>query len=149
MHVKLDADWLVCKIECIPQSGTFELDVPVEPTPPSRMQRMFEQALAARPVNVDGAEAIARVADNALHFEVRGLPAAVRGGEAAVFPEIAGVVDNPAPVRQQWNGETWTRELAALRAAQRQPRESAAGAARSTTAQPARGRAPQLRVAWR
>ena len=28
--------------------------------------------------------------------------------EALVFPEIAGVVDNPAPVRQQWNGETWT-----------------------------------------
>ena len=24
--VKLDADWLVCKIDCIPQSGTFELD---------------------------------------------------------------------------------------------------------------------------
>ena len=33
MHVKLDADWLVCKIECIPQYGTFELDVPVnQPT---------------------------------------------------------------------------------------------------------------------
>ena len=27
MHVRLEADWLVCKIECIPQSGTFELNV--------------------------------------------------------------------------------------------------------------------------
>ena len=107
MHVKLDADWLVCKIECIPQYGTFELDVPVN-QPTVAHTRLFEQALAARPANVIDAEAVARVADNALHFEVRGLPADVRNGEAEVFPEIAGVVDNPAPVRQQWNGETWT-----------------------------------------
>lgn len=107
MHVKLDADWLVCKIECIPQYGTFELDVPVNQSTVAHAA-LFGQALAARPVNVDGAEAIARVSDNALNFEVRGLPAAVRNAEAIVFPEIAGVVDNPAPVRQQWNGDTWT-----------------------------------------
>jgi len=107
IHVKLDADWLVCKIECIPQSGTFELDVSVhQPTVAHAAQ--FEEALATRPVNVEGTEAIARIADDALHFEVRGLPATVRGVHAEVFPEIAGVVDNPAPVRQQWNGETWS-----------------------------------------
>ena len=78
MHVKLDADWLVCKIECIPQFGTFELDVPVN-QPTVAHAAVFEQALAARPVNVESTEAVARVADNALHFEVRGLPAAVRG----------------------------------------------------------------------
>ncbi|HEU5134202.1 MAG TPA: thioredoxin family protein [Steroidobacteraceae bacterium] len=107
LHVKLDADWLVCKIECIPQSGTFELGIPVDqPTVAHAIQ--FAQALAARPEDVRGAESTARVADDALHFEVRGLPAAVRGTQAEVFPEISGVVDNPAPVRQQWDGETWT-----------------------------------------
>ena len=107
IHVKLDADWLVCKIECIPQYGTFELDVPVN-QPTVAHTDLFVQALAARPANVIDAKAVARVADNALHFEVRGLPSDVRNREAQVFPEIAGVVDNPAPVRQQWNGETWT-----------------------------------------
>jgi thiol:disulfide interchange protein DsbD len=28
LKVKLRADWLVCEVECIPQSGEFELDVP-------------------------------------------------------------------------------------------------------------------------
>jgi DsbC/DsbD-like thiol-disulfide interchange protein/cytochrome c biogenesis protein CcdA len=107
MHVKLDADWLVCKIECIPQSGTFELDVSVD-QPTVAYAALFEQTLAARPVNVDGAQATARVADNALQFEVSGLPATVRNGKAEVFPEIAGVVDNPAPILQRWNSETWT-----------------------------------------
>ena len=98
MHaLKLDADWLVCKIECIPQYGTFELDVPVD-QPTVAHTDLFEQALAARPANVIDAKAIARVADNALRFEVRGLPSDVRNREALVFPEIAGVVENPAPV---------------------------------------------------
>ena len=48
MHVKLDADWLVCKIECIPQSGTFELDVAVD-RPTTTHAALFGQALAARP----------------------------------------------------------------------------------------------------
>ena len=106
MHVKLDADWLVCKIECIPQYGTFELDVAVD-QPTVTHTDLFEQALAARPANAIDAKAIARVADNALRFEVRGLPSDVRNREALVFPEIAGVVDNAAPVEQQWNGDTW------------------------------------------
>ena len=107
MHVKLDADWLVCKIECIPQYGTFELDVPVAQATVAHAAQ-FAQALAARPADVEHAASSAQVADDALQFEVSGLPATVRGGQAEVFPEIAGVVDNPAPVRQQWNGETWT-----------------------------------------
>jgi len=107
MHVKLDADWLVCKIECIPQYGTFELDVPVNRATVAHTD-LFERALAARPPNVIDADAVARVVDNALQFEVRRLPADVQNVEAQVFPEVAGVVDNPAPVRQQWNGDTWT-----------------------------------------
>jgi thiol:disulfide interchange protein len=107
IHLKLDADWLVCKIECIPQSGTFELDVPVD-QPTVAHAALFGQALGARPVNVQNAIAIARVDKDALHFEVRELPAGVREQQAEVFPEIAGIVDNPAPLRQQWNGDTWT-----------------------------------------
>jgi thiol:disulfide interchange protein len=106
VHVKLEADWLVCKIECIPQFGTFELDVPVR-QPTVAHTALFEQALAARPPNAIDARAIARVGDNALHFEVQGMPTDVRNAAAQVFPEIAGVVDNPAPVQQQWDGATW------------------------------------------
>ena len=105
LHVRLEADWLVCKIECIPQSGSFELIVGQQPTVAHAAD--FARALALRPVDVRGADAIARIADNALHFEVRGLPAAVRNRTAAVFPEVPGVVDNPAPVTQRWEGDVW------------------------------------------
>jgi thiol:disulfide interchange protein/DsbC/DsbD-like thiol-disulfide interchange protein len=106
LRVRLEADWLVCKIECIPQSGTFELDLPVG-KPIATHAADFERALAARPVAQPGVAGEARVNGGALVFEVRGLPDALRGRHAAVFPEVAGVVDNPAPVEQDWDGDRW------------------------------------------
>jgi thiol:disulfide interchange protein/DsbC/DsbD-like thiol-disulfide interchange protein len=106
LQVRLQADWLVCRIECIPQSGSFEIRVSTD-QPTVSHAADFTRALAQRPVDVRGADAIARIAENALHFEVRGLPAAVHNRSAAVFPEVPGVVDNPAPVTQRWQGDVW------------------------------------------
>jgi thiol:disulfide interchange protein/DsbC/DsbD-like thiol-disulfide interchange protein len=106
LHVRLEADWLVCEIECIPQSGSFELDLPGG-TSHSAHAADFHRALAARPVAQPGAVAEARVDDSALVFEVRGLPDSLHGRHATVFPEVAGVVDNPAPVQQAWDGDRW------------------------------------------
>lgn len=106
LRVKLDADWLVCKIECIPQSGTFELEIPTG-VPVTSHADAFARALAGRPRDVAGANAEARVERNGLSFTVAGLPAELRARRATVFPEIAGVVDNPAPVEQRWDGERW------------------------------------------
>jgi thiol:disulfide interchange protein/DsbC/DsbD-like thiol-disulfide interchange protein len=105
MTVKLRADWLVCQVECIPQSGEFELKIDAG-RPTITHAADFERALAARPVNVSGAVAAARIERGALHFEVRGLPG-VQGRQASVFPEVSGVVDNPAPVTQRWDGAVW------------------------------------------
>ena len=105
LHVKLDADWLVCQIECIPQSGTFELDLPVD-RPITAHGRAFEAALASRPRQLD-VSADARLEAGALVFTVDGLDSTLRNVRARVFPEIAGVVDNPAPVDQSWHGGLW------------------------------------------
>jgi thiol:disulfide interchange protein DsbD len=105
-RVRLEADWLVCKIECIPQSGTFEFDLPVD-RPITRYAAEFERGLAARPVSSTATRAKARIDGDALEFSVTGLPPALKGRNATVFPEIAGVVDNPAPVTQSWNGNEW------------------------------------------
>jgi thiol:disulfide interchange protein/DsbC/DsbD-like thiol-disulfide interchange protein len=104
IRVKLEADWLVCEIECIPQSGTFEIDLLTHPG--TSHARIFEQALAARPMN-RAARASGQVVDGVLHFTVENLPREVEGREAQVFPEIAGVVDNPAVVEQEWKGDHW------------------------------------------
>ena len=103
--VRLDADWLVCKIECIPQSGSFEVDVPVNTATTSHATE-FTRALAARPREIAGLSAEARVEGGNLRFTLQGLPATLHGRRATWFPEIAGVVDNPAPVAQNWDGAT-------------------------------------------
>jgi thiol:disulfide interchange protein DsbD len=106
IRVKLEADWLVCEVECIPQSGTFELDLPTD-RPTVTHAADFERGLAARPVTVSGARADARIDGDALAFSVSGLPRAMHGRDLTVFPEIAGVVDNPAPVVQSWQDGRW------------------------------------------
>ncbi len=106
MLVGLEANWLVCKVECIPQSGSFELNLDTS-QPVSAHAAEFERALASRPVTARGATAVALVDGDALRIEVRGLPVNVRARNASVFPEIAGVVDNPAPVAQTWTGDVW------------------------------------------
>jgi thiol:disulfide interchange protein DsbD len=105
-HVRLEADWLVCKTECIPQSGTFEFGLPVD-RPITRYAAEFERALAARPVSSAATQAEARIDGDALAFTVTGLPAVVEGRKATVFPETPGVVDNPAPLTQSWNDNAW------------------------------------------
>jgi thiol:disulfide interchange protein DsbD len=104
LKVKLRADWLVCEVECIPQSGEFELDISTR-QPVTNHADEFEHALAQRPLDVRGADATARVVDGALSMEIRGLPATRRGHAAELFPELPGVVDNPATVTQEWSGE--------------------------------------------
>jgi thiol:disulfide interchange protein/DsbC/DsbD-like thiol-disulfide interchange protein len=106
MHVKLEADWLVCKIECIPQSGTFELDVNIDEGT-TRHSIEFERALGRRPQDVSGAEATARIENGALQLEIRGLGAGLHHRPAALFPELPGVVDNAARVKQEWRGEVF------------------------------------------
>lgn len=105
LPVKLRADWLVCEVECIPQSGEFEMRLDTS-SPINSHARDFESALAARPEDVD-ATAVAVVEGQSLRFEVRGLPAALQAREATVFPEVAGVLDNAAAVTQKWDGVTW------------------------------------------
>jgi thiol:disulfide interchange protein/DsbC/DsbD-like thiol-disulfide interchange protein len=106
LSVQLRADWLVCRVECIPQSGEFAIDVPRDRATIAHAAD-FDRALAARPLDLTEATAVAIVVEDALQFEVRGLPSAARGREAVVFPELGGVVENAAPVTQQWIGDTW------------------------------------------
>jgi thiol:disulfide interchange protein DsbD len=106
VRVALHAEWLVCKIECIPQSGDFELEVPVQAATGLHRQD-FERAWAAHPAAAPTLQAEARIEGGALALQVRGLDAAWRGREATLFPELAGVVENAAPVSQGWQGDVW------------------------------------------
>jgi thiol:disulfide interchange protein/DsbC/DsbD-like thiol-disulfide interchange protein len=111
LEVALQAEWLVCKTECIPQSGDFRLSLPADGRPLIGHARDFEAAWAARPNEWAGARATARVDGGALQLTVDGLPPAVQGRPAEVFPETGGVLEPAAPVTQDWQDGAWRSAL--------------------------------------
>lgn len=112
LDVRLRADWLVCKKECIPEQGEFALKLPVQSTTAMHAQA-FEAAFAAQPKPVMGAtgvlpESQARIEGDALAVTVQGLPVGLRGKQLEFFPETGEVIDNGARWTQAWNGSAWT-----------------------------------------
>ncbi|RZU02568.1 protein-disulfide reductase DsbD family protein [Rivibacter subsaxonicus] len=107
LDVKLRADWLVCKTECIPESGEFSLSLPTTQAIAAH-GAAFEAAFARRPQVLPAARASARIDGDALLWTVAGLPASAQGREAAFYAELAGVIETAAPIKQQWQGDAWT-----------------------------------------
>ncbi len=107
LAVKLHAEWLVCKDVCIPESGEFEIAVPVQAATAAE-GALFEAAQAAAPRALPGAQASASIEGQALLLKASGLPAAWQGKTLAFFPETTGVIQNAAPVAGRWNGGEWT-----------------------------------------
>ncbi len=118
LKIALQAQWLVCKTECIPESGNFELQLPVQGSTAlhaADFQAAFDAAPRPLPGtgtgNAPAMENVARVEGQTLRLELRGLPVALRGKTLAFFPETAGVIDNAAPLTQAWQGAVWTASL--------------------------------------
>ncbi|WHZ09574.1 MAG: Cytochrome c-type biogenesis protein DsbD, protein-disulfide reductase [Burkholderiaceae bacterium] len=109
LDVKLHASWLVCRTECIPQEGDFRLAIPIAGST-SLNRAAFDAAHAAQPRPLSNGSQ-AEVADRALRLRVAGLPAALVGKPLQIFPETSEVIDNAAPITQQWQGGVWTASL--------------------------------------
>ena len=118
IDVRLQADWLVCKTECIPQSGEFSLSLPVGPTPQAAHQQAFDASFASRPRVLAGTQGSARVDGERLLIRLQGLPGSLlQAADAQVFPELAGVTEPAAPVTLSRTADTL--ELGVKLAAQR------------------------------
>jgi thiol:disulfide interchange protein DsbD len=106
---QLQASWLVCRKECIPEEGTFTLQLPLRSTT-ALNAAAFEAARQAHPQPLAAAPGSqARVEGNGLLLRVAGLPAALRGATLDFFPETAGVIETAAPWTQEWQPDgTWT-----------------------------------------
>ena len=106
--LRLKANWLVCRQECIPEEGEFTLQLPIEGTT-ALHAAAFDAAARAHPVTIPAAEGSgARVDGDAVLLRVAGLPAALQGQQLEVFPETAGVTQTAATPSQQWDGAIWT-----------------------------------------
>lgn len=140
LPVKLQAEWLVCKEVCIPESGEFSLTLPAR-SAWSGHAAMFESAFARQPATVDTAKAAAEVRDQALVVTVDGLPPDWQGQALSFFPETAGVIENAATVATTWKDGRWTAQVPL--SAQRSESPSEMAAVLTTSGQPA-----GLRVAF-
>jgi len=122
--VQLNASWLVCREECIPQEGQFSLRIPVRGSTALHATR-FAAAQAAAPTPLQGTLE-ARAQTDGLRVQVTGLPAAWVGKPLQALPETAELLHTPAlPAstdalhndaaktgqlqagQQGWSGSTW------------------------------------------
>ncbi len=130
--VHLSASWLVCRTECIPQDGEFELRLPLQGSVATQ-RTLFDAARAARPTPLVG-KVQAQLDGESLLLSAQGLPPQWQGKAIAVFPEAVDVFVTTAsatpsdPVRkteitgaataappeagtQTWRGATWSARL--------------------------------------
>jgi thiol:disulfide interchange protein DsbD len=105
-EVKLKANWLVCKQECIPEEGEFVLKLPTTSTTAINAAA-FEAAFRAQPQPLKGGSRI-EVQGDALQVSVTGLPAAAKGKKLEFFPETPEIIETAANWTQEWKGDTWS-----------------------------------------
>jgi len=100
LSIGAEAEWLVCKQECIPESGSFQLDIPVTaaPTPAADAERAaFAIADARRPISAPWTARLVTEGE-ALALTVEGADLTQAAVKSAYFyPASWGVADHAAP----------------------------------------------------
>ena len=116
LDIKLKAQWLVCKKECVPEDGDFALSIPTKGSTAIN-SAVFEAAQQAQPKSLIGIvggsipNSRALIEGNDLTFELQGLPVELRGKNLALFPETPEVLENNAVGKQVWQGAVWRMTL--------------------------------------
>jgi len=106
LTLTLQASWLVCKQECVPQDGQFTLALPLQGST-ALHSAAFETAFQAQPKTLPGQSQIS-LDGHFLEVAVQGLPATLRGQTLEFFPETPEVIETAAPWTQAWQGERWS-----------------------------------------
>ena len=115
IEVKLKANWLVCRKECIPEEGEFALKVPVKGSMAANSVA-FNKAFEAKPKPVLGSTGIlpdssVLIDGHVIKLTVQGLPLALRGKTLEFFPETPEVIETAAQWTQSWNGGVWSAQV--------------------------------------
>ncbi|MCB8748161.1 thioredoxin family protein [Rhodoferax sp. U2-2l] len=109
LEIKLQASWLVCRQECIPQDGEFVLRLPTRSSTALNAS-VFETALRDQPKPLQVPASIT-LDGQSIKLSVPGLPASLRGQKLDVFPETPEVIEPAGPWTQAWQGDVWTASL--------------------------------------
>jgi thiol:disulfide interchange protein DsbD len=106
LEIKLQASWLVCKQECVPQDGQFVLRLPTKGST-ALNSAQFNATFKAQPKALKEASGVI-IEGNSLKVSVPGLPASLRGKTLDFFPETPEVIETAAQWTQSWQGDVWT-----------------------------------------
>ena len=107
VDVKLDAAWLACRKECIPEEGHFSVSVPVQGASADHAMA-FSAAFEAMPVDLTAGDSRVVPQEKTLQVRLGQLPASWRGKPLEFFPELPGLIEPGAPWEQAWDGDQWT-----------------------------------------
>jgi thiol:disulfide interchange protein DsbD len=114
LDVRVHANWLVCRLECIPQEGDFAVRIPVNSSVAPHAAA-FEALLAAQPKTLAGLKTTTRFEAQRLVLQVSGWPASLQGKTLGVFPNTAELLnaatEQDPRASQSWLGDVWTGQL--------------------------------------
>lgn len=107
----VQASWLACRQECLPQQGRLELRLDRPEQAVTLHSAAFEAARAAVPQEVATGGSQLAVAQGRLQVRLEGLPTAWQGQRLELFPELNGLIAPGAPWTQRWAAGVWKAEL--------------------------------------
>ena len=119
LPVELQATWLVCQLECIPESGHFELNVPIFSSSAANAA-LFNQAFAAQPQQSPALRAQVQATGDGpqaqLSLSIEGLPASLVQQPLELFAEAPYTIRHGAQSgldwQQQWSDSgTWSAQV--------------------------------------
>ncbi|NBW67322.1 MAG: DUF255 domain-containing protein [Betaproteobacteria bacterium] len=114
LPLQLHANWLVCRLECIPQEGDFALQLPTQSSF-APQAKSFTALLQRQPIRLTAPQKAARFEGDFLVATAEGLPAQWVGQKLSVFPIdpdlLESSTDQHALAEQSWQGTTWSVRL--------------------------------------
>jgi thiol:disulfide interchange protein DsbD len=108
-EMRLNAEWLVCKEECIPQSGQFVLKLNPQASTAGHAAA-FAGLLEQQPTSLQPASQTARFKGQALSLDIQGLPSAVHGRALKAYaqsPEVLASGLGLAGTSGTWQNGRW------------------------------------------
>lgn len=110
LTIQLQASWLICRSECIPEEGSYTLRIPLHGATTVHATA-FAAERQARPLALAVGASRLDIEGNQLKLTVAGLPDKLRGRKLDAFPETVDVLSPSAPWTQAWQGALWTASL--------------------------------------
>ncbi|MSQ57013.1 MAG: DUF255 domain-containing protein [Limnohabitans sp.] len=109
--IGLKASWLICKIACIPQEGTFELRLPIKSSY-ALHGNLFEALKNKQAKTIVAVQNKAQLKGHNLNIQIKGLPTDWLYQSIAVFPEqpevLASGVESQSIQKPIWTNDVWS-----------------------------------------